>query len=119
GRHTALLFDRHPAQLYGSAIGLVLWAIHTRLSRRHPPAGYLFWSFVLYYSVLRGVIEETFRANPLYAWGYVNETWGIGLFTLTQLVTPPLVLLAWWLRRLTVREAKGERGRASRPRSRA
>lgn len=117
GRPTELFFARHPAQLYGSAIGLILWAIHARLSRRRPPAGYLFWSFVLYYSILRGVIEETFRANPLYAWGYVNPTWGVGFFTLTHLITPPLVLLAWWLRRLAVARAEGA-GDGARPRPR-
>jgi len=99
GRTMEIGLERQPAQLIGSAVGLALLLIHNYIARRKPPAGYLFWSFVLYYSLLRGLVEETVRANPLYAWGYVNETWGIGFFTLTQIVTPVFVLLAWWMRR--------------------
>lgn len=95
---TALPFESHPAQLYGSAIGVILLLTHNVIARRKPPAGYLTWSFLLYYQLLRGLIEETVRANPLYAWGYINEAWGIGFFTLTHLITPPIVFLAWWLR---------------------
>ncbi len=104
GRPTPLSpFGRHPAQLYGAAIGLVLLLLHNLWARRNPPDGYLFWSFFLYYSILRGIIEETFRANPLFALGYTNEFWGLGFFTLTHLVTPALVLFAWWMRRQTSR----------------
>lgn len=99
GRFNEIWFDRHPAQLVGSAIGLVLLAIHNRLARKRPPAGYLFGSFVMYYSLLRGIFEESIRDNPLYAWGYINETLGIGFFTLTHLITPALVVLGWWMRR--------------------
>lgn len=97
-----LPFQQHPAQLYGSAVGIILLVVHNVLARRRRwPPGYLFWTFVLYYQILRGFFEETFRANPLYAWGYINDEWGLGFFTLTQLVTPPIILLAWWLRRRT------------------
>jgi len=74
----ALPFDRHPAQIYGSLVGLVTLLIHNSLARRRPdaPPGYLFWSFIFWYQFFRGFVEETFRDNPLYAWGYVNETWG-------------------------------------------
>jgi len=102
GRTTELWFDRQPAQLIGSAVGVALLLIHNRLARFRRPAGYLFWSFVFYYSLLRGLVEESVRANPLYAWGYVNETWGIGFFTLTQLVTPIFMALAWWMRRRAI-----------------
>jgi phosphatidylglycerol:prolipoprotein diacylglycerol transferase len=93
---TLLPFDRHPAQIYGSLIGLTLLLVHNRLARtRSFKPGGLFWSFVLFFSLLRGLIEETFRDNPLYLWGYVNESWGVGFFTLTHLITPFLVILAW------------------------
>src|SRR5690606_11642231 len=41
----ALPFDRHPAQIYGSLVGLVTLLIHNSLARRRPdaPPGYLFW----------------------------------------------------------------------------
>ncbi|MEW5785509.1 MAG: prolipoprotein diacylglyceryl transferase, partial [Bacillota bacterium] len=99
GRETALLpFDRHPTQIYGSLIGLALLLIHNYLARRRAyGAGSLFWYFVLFYSLLRGLIEETFRENPLALWGYVNEVLGIGFFTAVHLLTPILVLLAWWM----------------------
>lgn len=86
---------RHPAQIYGSLIGVVLLVLHNVLARRRPPEGVLFWTFFLVYSFLRGFFEETFRDNPLYAWGYVNERWGVGFFTLTHLFTPPLLALSW------------------------
>lgn len=93
----ALPWDRHPAQLYGSAVGVVALVVHNLLARRRPkPAdGVLFWSFLLVYSFLRGFVEETFRDNPLYAWGYVNERWGVGFFTLTHLITPLMLALSW------------------------
>lgn len=95
GRITAGGFQ-HPAQVYGSLIGVALLVINALLARRKPPAGYLFWSFVLYYTLLRGIIEETFRANPLYVGGWVTA-WGGGFFTLTQLVTPFIALFAWYM----------------------
>lgn len=115
GRTTELGFDRHPAQLIGAALGLVLLVLHNRAARKRPPAGFLFWNFVFVYSILRGFIEETVRENPLYAWGYVNETWGIGFFTLTHLITPLAIAIAWVMRRralLLDRTPMGPRVRA-------
>ena len=93
---TLFFFEQHPTQIYGSLIGLVSLLIHNYLARTLPAKpGVLFWLFIFYYSLLRGIIEETFRANPLYLWGYVNEFWGVGFFTMTHLVTPFILLLAW------------------------
>ncbi len=94
GRYAEILATRHPAQLYGSAIGLVLLIRYFYLQRYEPPNGYQFWSWVFWYSVLRGVIEETVRANPLYAWHYINDVWGVGFFTLTQIITPVILLVS-------------------------
>jgi len=97
GRPAALFFfEQHPTQIYGSLIGLISLLIHNYLVRTLPARpGVLFWLFIFYYSLLRGIIEETFRANPLYLWGYVNELWGVGFFTMTHLATPFILLLAW------------------------
>ena len=95
GRITASGFQ-HPTQLYGSSIGLVLLIITMVLWRRHVRPGVVFWNFVLWYSVLRSVFEETFRDNPLYLWGYINTKYGIGLFTLTQIVSVPIIAIAIW-----------------------
>lgn len=104
GRPAEILdFARQPAQFIGSAVGLVLLIVHNVLARRRPPAGYLFWSFVTYYSLLRGVVEESVRENPLYAWGYISERYGLGFFTLTQLLTPLFVLIGWEMVRRSLR----------------
>ncbi len=101
GRPAELLsFDRHPAQIYGSLIGLVLLILHNYLARRSKTKpGYLFWSFVLGYTILRGFVEETFREMPLVAWGYVNQAWGFGFFTAVQFFTPFILLLALYMLR--------------------
>lgn len=112
GRTTGLAwwFERHPAQLVGSAIGAVLLVIHNTLARRRRAVGYLFWSFILYYSLLRGIVEESIRLNPLYAWGYVNERWGVGFFTLTQILTPFFVAAAWAMRKRALSLDRRPRG---------
>ena len=102
----------HLTQFYGVVVGVLLifitfWA----LSRRRAP-GYVFWQFVLWYSVLRSVLEETFRDNPLFWNVYLSEGLnepGIGLFTLTQLVSVPLVLIALYML-LTLSPADEGRG---------
>lgn len=99
----------HPTQIYGSLIGVILLIINAVLARRQPPPGYLFWSFVLYYSILRGCLEETFRDNPLYAGGWVIERLGAGFFTLTHLFTPLFIALAWWMRKRSLAGAKQDR----------
>lgn len=105
GREAALFFfERHPTQIYGSLIGITLLLFHNYLARRRElKPGYLFWNFVLGYTLLRGLVEETFRDNPLAAWGFVSETWGAGFFTVVHLFTPPIVLLClvmlWWINR--------------------
>ncbi len=73
-------------------IPVLVWAF-----RRNGPPGSVFWHFVLWYSVLRSVIEEPFRDNPLYWKVYLSEgihQAGVGLFTLTQLVSVALIALA-------------------------
>ncbi len=95
GRETAIFFfERHPTQIYGSLIGIALLVFHNYLARRgENKPGYLFWNFVLGYTLLRGLIEETFRQNPLVAWGFVSEAWGAGFFTTVHLFTPAIIVL--------------------------
>lgn len=97
GRTTAFWFGRWPAQLVGSAIGLILLIRFFYLRGQNLPRGYQFWSFLFYHQLLRALVEETVRDNPLYLWKYTNPTLGLGVFTLTQLFTPPILLLAWWM----------------------
>ena len=112
GRPAELFFfERHPAQIYGSLIGLFSLLLHNYLARKHPGRpGMLFWAFIFYYSLLRGAVEETFRANPLVLWGYINDAWGAGFFTMTQVATPFILLLAWWMMIQAARGKKQEAG---------
>ncbi len=95
GREAAMFFfERHPTQIYGSLIGIILLLFHNYLARRPDiKPGYLFWIFVLGYTLLRALIEETFRENPLVAWGLVSESWGAGFFTTVHLFTLPIIIL--------------------------
>ncbi|HBT46602.1 MAG TPA: prolipoprotein diacylglyceryl transferase [Peptococcaceae bacterium] len=99
GRPTDLWFGRWPAQPIGTLIGLVLLLRYFYVERKNPPSGYQFWSFIFYHQLLRGLIEETVRENPLEVWGYVVPHWGLGFFTLAQLTTPLIMLLAYYFMR--------------------
>ncbi|RJX21782.1 MAG: prolipoprotein diacylglyceryl transferase [Desulforudis sp.] len=110
GRVTELSFDRWPAQLVGAGIALVLLARHFYLARDPKPAGYLFWSFILYHQLLRGIVEETVRDNAVIIPLYVNEAWGLASLTLTQLFTPAIVLFALWMLRGRWPKKKSEAG---------
>lgn len=68
-------------------------------AERHwvPNPGYVFWLFAFWYSILRSVIEEPFRDNPLPWQVYLNDATGVGLFTYTQLASIPIVLVAIYM----------------------
>lgn len=89
----------HLTQIYGLLIGVVLLVLTYFWLRSRKP-GWVTWNFILWYSVLRSVFEETFRLNPLWWQVYLNEgpnAPGIGLFTATQLFSIPLVLVAAYM----------------------
>ncbi len=99
----------HFTQVYGFLVGFILLFIVTwALRRRDMPAGNVFWLFVLWYSVLRSVIEEPFRDNPLPWQVYLNQEAGVGLFTYTQLASIPIVLIALYIV-LTARERQSSK----------
>ena len=89
----------HLTQIYGALVGLILLPLSYYWLRKKPFYGYAFWNFILWYSVLRSVLEEPFRLNPLWLPVYRNDELGIGLFTATQVVSLPLILLSWYMRR--------------------
>jgi len=89
----------HFTQLYGVLIGIVL-AIATFYWLRSRTPGYAFWQFWLWYSILRAVLEETFRLNPLLPKVYLDQGLGksgIGLLTETHLISVPLILASLWM----------------------
>lgn len=106
GRTTELGFDRWPAQVIGSAIGLFLLLRFFYVQGKNPPDGYQFWSFIFYHSLLRAVFEETVRENTLVLFIYTIPKWGIGLFTMTQVATPFILLLAYYFMRRSRRRAR-------------
>lgn len=84
----------HLTPIYGALIGVALVPILAWAFRRSDAPGFVFAHFALWYSLLRSVIEEPFRDNPL-AWPvYENASIGVGVFTLTQLVSIVIVLIA-------------------------
>lgn len=101
----------HLTPLYGMLVGVILIFVIGWALNRTRVAGYVFWQFVLWYSLLRSIIEEPFRDNPLFWNVYLNDSAGIGLFTLTQLMSVPIIALALWqlLERSPARQERRER----------
>jgi len=48
---------RHPSQLYESLKNLLIFAVLWAIKGKKLPKGFLFWSFVMMYSILRFIIE--------------------------------------------------------------
>lgn len=86
----------HLTPLYGMLVGVALIFIIGWALSRNRQSGFVFWQMVLWYSVLRSVIEEPFRDNPLFWNVFENTSAGIGIFTLTQLFSIPIIVFALW-----------------------
>lgn len=89
----------HFTQMYGVIIGILL-SIAAFYWLRSRKAGWAFWQFWLWYSILRAGWEETFRLNPLPINSYLSQGLdkaGIGLWTETQIISLPLILLSIWM----------------------
>jgi phosphatidylglycerol:prolipoprotein diacylglycerol transferase len=84
---------RHPAQVYEMVFALILWVAYWRQLHTDPADGVPFWSFVVWYSILR-FVSELFRDNPHYLIDYTNHYLGIGVLTLEQIFTPLVLVLA-------------------------
>jgi phosphatidylglycerol:prolipoprotein diacylglycerol transferase len=105
GNATALI-PRHPAELYGLAVGLfcvvaalLLWN-ETYVSKRFY-AGTTLLGFFMTYSFVRSIIEEPFRHVPL-PWKVVNpDIAGYGLFTTTQIASMVIIVVCLLLLPLT------------------
>ncbi|MBC8514835.1 prolipoprotein diacylglyceryl transferase [bacterium] len=94
----------HFSQLYGMAVGAILFGILWWGGKKLREEGWLSGSYIMWYSVLRSVIEEPFRDNPLYLKVWEDPSFGGASYTLTQLVSFPLALVGLWM----VLSAKGK-----------
>ncbi|WP_026485789.1 prolipoprotein diacylglyceryl transferase [Caldanaerobius polysaccharolyticus] len=97
GRTTQFTFGRWPDQLVGVAIGIILLIRYFYLQKKDIAEGYQFWSYIFYYQLIRGVVEETFKDTPLLLPVYYNKALGIGLLTTTQVATPFVLLFTFWM----------------------
>jgi phosphatidylglycerol:prolipoprotein diacylglycerol transferase len=111
----------HLTQIYGAIIGLMLVPLLLWAFRRSHTPGFVFWQFMLWYSVLRSVLEEPFRDNPL-PWNvYLSEGLiqpGIGIFTMTQLASIPIILVSVYML-LTLKPARTPHAASSKSATRA
>jgi phosphatidylglycerol---prolipoprotein diacylglyceryl transferase len=87
----------HLTPAYGALVGVALVGIIAWALARTRVPGAVFLHLVVWYSVLRSVLEEPFRDNPLPWPAYYDAAGGVGLFTLTQLMSVPIVLIALYL----------------------
>jgi phosphatidylglycerol---prolipoprotein diacylglyceryl transferase len=83
----------HLTQIYGVFIGVALLiAIFYWMRSRRP--GWVFWNTILWYSLMRAGIEETFRLNSGGWKVYQNDDIGMFFFTTTQLFSIPLIIIS-------------------------
>lgn len=103
--HTAAILGgaRWPVQPIGSAIGIFLLLHFYWYLRKNPPAGAQFWSFLFYYTLLRGLIEETLRADPTLFIHWSDPTLGIAVTTVLQVWTPFILVASWLIWRFAVK----------------
>lgn len=87
----------HLTPAYGALVGVLLVGIVAWALARQRTPGAVFLHLVLWYSLLRSVLEEPFRDNPLLPQVYLDPVGGVGLLTLTQVASVPLVLIALYL----------------------
>jgi phosphatidylglycerol---prolipoprotein diacylglyceryl transferase len=88
----------HNTPFYGVIIGILLIFVCIWALRRSKTPGFAFWQFILWYSIFRSLLEEPFRDNGNLTWHvYQNDAIGIGFFTLTQLASIPIILIAIYM----------------------
>jgi phosphatidylglycerol---prolipoprotein diacylglyceryl transferase len=75
----------HPAQLYAFAASLLIFAILTRIEKLNRTAGFVFFSYVVLYSIYRFLIEFIRK-------GVTAEVWFLGL-TQAQVISLAAILI--------------------------
>ncbi len=77
---------RHPSQLYEAAKNLLLFCVLWNLRHFKLPRGFLFWSFLGMYGVLRFFVEF-FKDFELFSFG----------LTMGQLLSIPFIVVSAWM----------------------
>jgi phosphatidylglycerol:prolipoprotein diacylglycerol transferase len=109
------IIPRHPTEIYGFLVGVIVLLVVIASWRMRKYDGFVYYQFILWYSIVRSVIEEPFRDVPhlFYKWSY--EPWGMGGITTTQWVSIGFAAYAligmYWTPRLQARAALGKEAR--------
>lgn len=89
-----LIIPRHPTEIYGGIVGILLLAITLWVWSKKWAPGTNMFVFIGGYSLIRSVIEEPFRVVPHYFIKFHNETYGYGGITMTQWVSVVLIIIS-------------------------
>ncbi len=94
GQNPTEFIPRHPTEIYGGIVGLLLLIITLIVWFKKTTPGTNFYTFILGYSLIRSLIEEPFRNVPHYIIDFQNELYGFGGVTMTQLVSIFFIIVA-------------------------
>ena len=109
---------RHPTEIYGFLVGVILIFLMVHFWRKNKFDGYTSHQFILWYSVIRSVIEEPFRDVPHFLIDFKIESLGFGGITMTQwasllLVIYSIVAMRRLKKRSVLIEAKAQAAEAA------
>ena len=88
----SVIIWRHPTEIYGMIVGLVTFLVVWYLYRKKLYDGVCFYGWIITYSLTRSLIEEPFRAVHWHWPVAGGPEYGWQIFTMTQLVSIPLVI---------------------------
>ena len=91
----------HLSQVYGMMVGLILFLILWIGTRQPKHEGWLTGQWLIWYSLLRSVIEEPFRNNPIYWKLFENPEIGFSILTLTQIVSILIIAIGVLVLKIT------------------
>lgn len=81
---------RHPSQIYESLKNFLIFAVLWFIKDRKLPKGFMFWTFVSLYGLLRTIME--FSRQPDEQIGFI-----VNFFTMGQLLSFPLFLIGIYM----------------------
>lgn len=85
---------RHPTEIYGFVVGLLLMLVLVHAWRRRMYDGFVLLQLAFWYSLIRSVIEEPFRQVPHLFIDFKIESMGFGGVTTTQWASLLIIIFA-------------------------